>query len=52
MKAIKEILLNSKVETLNLASNCISGEGLEMLLEAMANNRYLKHLDLGIIEGS
>ena len=37
---------------MNLASNMISGEGLELILDDLISNPRLKHLDLGVIEGS
>lgn len=40
------------LQGLNLASNMISGEGLELLLDDLIDNPRLKHLDLGVIEGS
>ena len=30
----------------------ISGEGLELFLDDLIDNRDLKHLDLGVVEGS
>ena len=52
MHAIKTILKNSQLNALNLASNMISGEGLELFLDDLIENKDLKHLDLGVVEGS
>ena len=37
---------------INLASNMISGDGLEQILEDLIKNTTLKSLDLGVVEGS
>lgn len=37
---------------MNLASNMISGDGLELLLEDLIKNTNLKQLDIGVLEGS
>jgi hypothetical protein len=52
MHAIKNIMKNTKLKSLNLASNMISGEGLELLLDDFIENKDLKSIDLGVIEGS
>ena len=52
MHAIKNIINNSGVRSLNLASNMISGEGLELFLDDLIANTQLKHLDIGVVEGS
>lgn len=53
MQAIKVMLKKAHgLQGLNLASNMISGEGLELLLDDLIENPRLKHLDLGVIEGS
>lgn len=54
MHAVKNILNNPEVnlKQLNLASNMISGEGLELFLDDLIQNKHLKHLDMGIMEGS
>lgn len=52
MHAIKTIINNMKISYLNIASNMISGDGLECILEDLIKNPYLKHLDLGVVEGS
>lgn len=52
MHAIKNIMKKANLKSLNLASNMISGEGLELLIDDLIENKYLKHLDLGVIEGS
>ena len=52
MHAIKNILETTHIEHLNLASNMVSGDGLETLTEAICNHKYLKSLDLGLQEGS
>lgn len=52
MHAIKTIITNMTVTYLNLASNMISGDGLECILEDLIKNTTLKHLDLGVVEGS
>ena len=52
MHAVKSILENTEIEYLNLASNMISGDGLETLVDAISNHRNLKVLDLGLHEGS
>jgi len=41
-----------RVKSLNLASNMISGEGLELFLDDLIANTNLKHLDIGVVEGS
>lgn len=40
------------MKSLNLASNMISGEGLELFLDDLIVNTNLKNLDLGVVEGS
>jgi hypothetical protein len=40
------------VKSLNLASNMISGEGLELFLDDLIANTQLRHLDIGVVEGS
>lgn len=52
MHAIKSIISNPKIKSLNLASNMISDSGLEMVLEELAKSPGIKHLDLGVLEGS
>jgi len=52
MHAVKNILEYTDIEYLNLASNMISGDGLETLVEAVSNHRSLKVLDLGLWQGS
>ena len=52
MHAIKGILQDAKITSLNLASNLISGEGLELLLDTLIVNRNIKSLDFGVIESS
>lgn len=52
MHAVKSILKNSDLKSLNLASNMISGEGFELLLDDLIEDKRLQHLDLGIVEGS
>jgi len=42
----------NRVKSLNLASNMISGEGLELFLDDLIANTQLKHLDIGVVEGS
>lgn len=51
---MKTILNNNNVslKSLNIASNMISGEGLEQILDELINHRTLKALDIGILEGS
>jgi hypothetical protein len=41
-----------RVKSLNLASNMISGEGLELFLDDLIANTQLRHLDIGVVEGS
>jgi Ran GTPase-activating protein (RanGAP) involved in mRNA processing and transport len=41
-----------RVRSINLASNMISGEGLELFLDDLIANAHLKHLDIGVVEGS
>lgn len=48
MHAVKNILEYTDIEYLNLASNMISGDGLETLVEAISNHKSLKVLDLGL----
>jgi len=52
MHAIKTIINNINLEYLNIASNMISGDGLECILEDLIKNTVIKHLDIGVIEGS
>ena len=52
MHAIKNIMKNTQLKSLNLASNMISGEGLELLLDDLIENKILTHFDIGVIEGS
>ena len=52
MHAVKKIIKESSLRSLNLASNMISGEGLEVLLDDLIENNDLRHLDLGVVEGS
>lgn len=37
---------------MNLASNMLSGEGLELCLDELIANKSITHLDLGVIESS
>ncbi len=50
MHAVKNLL--PTITSLNLASNMISGDGLELILEDLIKNTSIKTLDLGVIEGS
>jgi len=53
MYAVKSIIKDSsKLTSLNLASNMISGEGLELLLDDLITNTSIKNLDLGVVESS
>lgn len=52
MHAVKNIINNTGVSSINLASNMISGEGLELILDDLIANTGLKSLDLGVLEGS
>ena len=52
MHAIKNIINTSRLSSLNLASNMISGEGLELFLDDLISNQTIKHLDLGVVESS
>jgi len=52
MHAIKNIINNTGVKAINLASNMISGEGLELFLDDLIANTTLKQLDIGVLEGS
>lgn len=52
MHAIKKILANTRLTSLNLASNMLSGEGLELFLDDLISNKTLKHIDLGVVESS
>jgi uncharacterized protein YlxW (UPF0749 family) len=53
MYAVKNIIKDSsKLTSLNLASNMISGEGLELFLDDLITNTSIKHLDLGVVESS
>lgn len=52
MNAIKNIITSTKLSSLGLASNMISGEGIEVLLEDLIAATNLRHLDLGVIESS
>jgi hypothetical protein len=44
--------ISFRVKSLNLASNMISGEGLELFLDDLIANTQLRHLDIGVVEGS
>ena len=52
MHAIKNIINSTRLTSLNLASNMISGEGLELFLDDLISNTSLKYLDLGVVETS
>lgn len=52
MHAVKTIINNTSIDLLNIASNMISGDGLECILEDLIKNSHLKHLDIGVVEGS
>jgi hypothetical protein len=52
MHAIKSILKSRDLKLLNLSSNMISGEGLELILDELIEDQSLKTLDLGVTEGS
>jgi NLR family CARD domain-containing protein 3 len=54
MGSIKTIVANckGKLKFLSLASNMISGQGLELFFEDLMQNTSLKHLDLGVHESS
>ena len=52
MHAVKNILNSTKLSSVNLASNMISGEGLELFLDDLISNTTLKHIDLGVVESS
>ena len=52
MHSIKLIMQNANLKSLNLASNMISGEGMELLLDDLIENLTIRHLDLGVVEGS
>jgi Ran GTPase-activating protein (RanGAP) involved in mRNA processing and transport len=54
MHSIKNIIkgCGTKLISLNLASNMISGKGIELFLEDLIQNTNLKHLDLGVLETS
>lgn len=52
MHAMKALITNLKLNSLNLASNMISGEGLEIILDELIANQTIKHLDLGVVETS
>lgn len=54
MHSVKNLITNchGKLVSLNLASNMISGEGVELFLDDLIANTSLKHLDLGVLESS
>jgi len=54
MQSVKNIITNcnGKLTSLNLASNMISGEGIELFLDDLISNTTLKHLDLGVLDTS
>ena len=54
MHSVKNIIkaCGTKLVSLNLASNMISGQGVELLLEDLIANTSLKQLDLGVLESS
>lgn len=49
MHAVKNILEATDTEYLNLASNMISGDGLETLVDAISNHRTLRTVDVSFI---
>ena len=50
--AVKKIINDTKLSSVNLASCMISGEGLELFLDDLIKNTTLKQLDLGVVETS
>lgn len=52
MHAVKTILQNSRIQHLNLASNMISEQGLDLIVDEFSKSNTLKSIDLGILEGS
>lgn len=59
MPSVKNVVANCKGEdgkpnlkSLNLASNMISGEGMELFLDDLIANTTLEVLDLGVLESS
>ena len=46
MHAIKNIISHTSIESLNLSSNMISDNGLEMIVDELIKNTYLKSLDV------
>jgi Ran GTPase-activating protein (RanGAP) involved in mRNA processing and transport len=52
MHAIKNIMESTNIQELVLASNMISGEGLETLVDSIADHPTFRLLDLGLFEGS
>lgn len=54
MHSVKNIIkgCGHKLTSLNLASNMISGQGVELFLDDLIQNTTLKHLDLGVLETS
>jgi hypothetical protein len=49
MHAIKNIISHTAISSLNLSSNMISDSGLEMIVDELIKNTYLKSLDVIII---
>lgn len=52
MHAIKNIIHAGQVNSLCLASNMISGEGLEILCDSLCFSQSIKKIDFGVTKGS
>lgn len=54
MHSVKNIInaCGPKLSYLNLASNKIACEGIQLILEELVTNQSLKHLDLGVMKTS
>jgi len=46
MNSVKSIISNTGIKQLNLASNMISGDGIEVLTETLCKNETLVTLDV------
>ena len=54
MHSVKNIIqaCGTKLQSLNLASNKIGFEGVQLILEELQNNQSLKYLDMGVLKTS
>ena len=52
MHRVRDIVAKLEVQSLNMASTMMSGEGFELLMEELVKHPYLKSLDIGRAAGS